>query len=449
MSVDADAATLFSLEATVRAMLAVEGALARVEARLGLIPLQAATDIASAAGDTDAFDLNKLAHEASEAGNLAIPLLRALTDLIKSRNPESAGFVHWGATSQDIIDTALALQMRAALERIGQRLRMIRSYLRDLATRHSGTLMVARTLLQPALPTTFGLKAAYWLAPLTRAQHRLNACAAGLPVQLGGAAGTLAAFGSRGTAVAEGLAGELGLRMSEPWHTDRTIMAEATALLGILGGSLGKIAGDMLLMSQSEIGELSERGPGGGSSTLPHKRNPVALVGVAAAARRLPGLVATVLACQLQEHERAAGAWHAERSAIPEVFTLVGAACAHMEKALSRLAVDASRMRSNLDSTRGLAMAEAVAMALSRHVGREQAQALVREAADLAVENASHLSDALARNGRIRAFLDTAEIRALTEPGSYLGEAETILERILQADRECEEVLGSVGAQPS
>ena len=348
-------------------MLDFEAALARAQARLGVIPAAAAPAIAARA-EAELFDVAAIGRAAARAGNPAIPLVRRLTALVAEHDEPAARFVHWGATSQDAMDTGLVLQLRAFLGPLEADLGRLAAGLARLAEEHRDTAMVGRTWLQQALPTTFGLKAAGWLDAVGRHRQRLAELRPRLlVVQLGGAAGTLASLGGRGLEVADALAGELGLAAPAlPWHGARDRVAELAAWLGLLVGTLGKVARDWSLMTQTEVGEVLEpAGEGrGGSSTMPHKRNPVAAAAVLAAAVRAPGLVATMLSAMVQEHERGLGGWHAEWETLPELAVLAAGALRQAAETVEGLEVDRGRMRANLGLTRGLIMAEAVQMAL-------------------------------------------------------------------------------------
>jgi 3-carboxy-cis,cis-muconate cycloisomerase len=298
-----------------------------------------------------------------------------------------------GVFSQDVIDTGLVLQARRALQAIGDDLDRIDTALNALAREHAGTVMTARTLLQHALPTTFGLKAAGWLASIREARATLDSAGAALAPQLGGAAGTLAAFDGQGLALSRALAAELGLDAAPPWHARRERIAMLGSALALLCGTLGKAALDLTLMMQTEVGEAFESAAEGkgGSSAMPHKRNPVALVAASAAARRAPGLAATLFSAMAQEHERAAGAWHAEWETLPELFRVAAGSAARMAETFEGLDLDPARMRANLDLTSGLAFAEAAAQALTGGLGRAEAHERVRAASAEALQSGRHL----------------------------------------------------------
>ncbi len=423
----------FSDAATVQAMLDVEAALARAQARCGVIPAAAVAPIESACR-VDGFDLDALARDSMIAGNLAVALVAQLTARVTQIDAVAARYVHWGVTSQDVIDSALALQLRTALAPLETDLAALLAALAELAEQHRATVMTARTLMQPALPTTFGLKAAGWLDALLRIQASLRlARDTVLTLQFGGAAGTLASLGAQGLPVAEGLAKELRLALpSMPWHAHRDRIAQLGAALGLLAGLLGKIARDISLQAQSEVAELAEPyAPGrGGSSTLPHKRNPIGCAAVLAAAIRVPPLVATLLAAMVQEHERALGGWQAEWATLPEIVELAGASLAQMRTVIEGLQVDPQRMRANLDASGGLLMAEAVSLALAGHIGRAEAKSRVEAAARGGSAQAG-FREALLSDPVIALHLDRAHIDALLEPAAYLGAAGEFIDRVI------------------
>ena len=349
-------------------MLNFEAALARAEAATGVIPQSAAGPIAAACR-AESFDLAALADASTRSGNLAIPLVKALTSNVAQQNADAARYVHWGATSQDVIDTATMLTLRAAIEiLLGDIDRAVAGFAK-LARQHRDTAVVARTWLQHALPMPFGLKLAEYAAALHRSRKRLQRLRTeALALQFGGAAGTLAALGDKGLAVAERLAQELRLPLPDaPWHTHRDRIAEAASVFAIIAGTCGKIARDVSLMMQTDVGEAFEpSGEGrGGSSTMPHKRNPVAAASALGAATMAPNLAATILAAQVQDHERSAGPWHAEWPTLPTLLLVTSGALAAIVDIAEGLEVDTARMRANLDATGGLIMAEAVTMALA------------------------------------------------------------------------------------
>ncbi len=419
-------AELFSDGSVLESMLRFEIALARTQARLGVIPASAAEAIARAA-TVENFDPAALARDARESATVAIPFVKALTAEIAAADRDGAGFVHWGATSQDLIDTAFVLLLAPAREVMTEHHRQIEAALRALSERHAETVMLARTLLQPAPPTTFGYKAAGWFGAVHRSWRRLSdSFDEALQLQFGGAAGTLASYGDRGLALAMELGKELELNVPEaPWHTHRDRLAVLVTNCAIYTGSLGKIARDVSLLMQAEIGEVAERG--GGSSAMPGKRNPAASALILAAATRVPALVASYLSGLVQEHERAVGAWQAEWATVAGVIQATGSAMAAAAEMICGLTINTDRMRANVAATNGSVFAEKAAMLLASKLGRTAAQLLAAEAA----KNSS-LREGLARNPQIAAALSRQEIQTIDEPEDYLGAAETFRRRLLQ-----------------
>ena len=417
-------------------MLDFEAALARAEAKTGVIPASAAPAIAAKC-TAERFDAHALAQAAARAGNLAIPLVEQLHTLVAADDAEAARFVHWGATSQDAIDTGFVLQLRQALDRIDAEIAVLAGALARLARDHRATPAVARTWMQHALPTTFGLKAAGWLLAVDRDRERMaelrRRC---LVLQFGGAVGTLAALGPKGMDVAAALGEELQLTVPElSWHTHRDRVAEVAASAGLCTGTLGKIARDLSLYAQTELGEVSEPAAvgRGGSSTLPHKRNPVACAVVLAAAARMPGLVSAMLSAMLQEEERGLGGWQAEWETLPEILGVFGGALHRLTETVAGLRVDAARMRANLDATQGLIFAEAVQMALGRAIGRARAHRLVADACRRAQSEGRHLREVLAADPDIARLLSREELERLFDPLLYLGAADRLIDRALAA----------------
>src|SRR5215472_4756640 len=387
-------AGLFSDESVLQSLLQFEVALARVEARIGLIPRSAAAAIAAAARAA-VLDAAVVAREAPRSGTIAIPFLRAFKETVRAQDPEAAGFVHWGATSQDLCDTALVLLLQKAQTIFDADLRRLETALRKLAQQHRRTVMLGRTLLQAAPPVTFGLKAAGWLGAVRRSRCRLAAAFAdALFLQFGGAVGTLAALGKDGTKVAQALADELKLACPEaPWHSRRDRLAALVCECGVLTGSLGKMAQDIILLSQNEVAEVSEGGGDGrgGSSTMPHKHNPVGSTLALAAANRVPGLVASFLSAMVQEHERAAGGWQAEWPIVSSIVQSTGVAVASMAEAAEQLSVDSERMRANLQNTRGVIFPVRAMMLLAPKIGRASAQRVMEEASRTSMAQGRHL----------------------------------------------------------
>jgi len=415
-------------------MLDFEAALARAEATTGVIPTSAAGPITTACR-TESFDLAALADAATRSGNLAIPLVKALTANVAKSDADAARYVHWGATSQDVIDTGTMLGLRAGIDvLLADTGRAVIGFA-SLARKHRNTAVVARTWLQHALPMPFGLKLAEYAAALHRSKKRLQRLRTEtLALQFGGAAGTLAALGDKGLQVAERLAQELKLPLPEaPWHTHRDRIAEAASVFAILAGTCGKIARDVQLMMQTDVGEAFEpSGEGrGGSSTMPHKRNPVAAASALGAATMAPNLAATIFAAQIQDHERSAGAWHAEWPTLPALLLVTSGALAAVVDFAEGLEVDAARMRVNLDETGGLIMAEAVTFALAEKIGKNDAHHLIEAASKQAVAGKRHLRDVLKADANVTAHLSVDRIEKLFEPMAYQGVAQALIDRLL------------------
>ena len=428
-------AATFSPPAHLRGMLAFEAALARAEARAGIIPPEAATAIAARCKEK-LFDVAELYREARLSGTPAIPLVRMLTARV---GDEAQQFVHWGATSQDAIDTALMLQMRDGLDLLMDELLSVCAACAALAEQHRQTLIVGRTLLQHAVPLTFGLKAARWLALVVRQvqalrEHRERT----LAVQLGGAAGTLASLGDQGLQVIHLLAEELGLPAPDlPWHTERDRVATIAAALGVVAGTMAKMASDVVLLAQTEVGEVSEgAAPGkGGSSAMPQKHNPVGATGAIASSRLAIGMVPVILSAMAQEHERAVGGWQAEWEAIPELFRFTAGAVERVRSAVADLEIDPARMKANLTLTSGLIMAESLTMALALHVGRPEARRLVQALCEQAALSGSSLRQTAQADEQVCALLSSEEIDHALAPSRYLGSTDTFIDRALASYR--------------
>jgi 3-carboxy-cis,cis-muconate cycloisomerase len=419
--------------AWLQAMLDAEAALAGAEAEAGLIPKEAAEAIAGAC-DASAFDSDAIARDGRSTGIPVVPLLAALRSKL---DDEAAGFVHRGATSQDIMDTAGMLVASRTLELIDADLDTVASACAGLAEEHRGTLMAGRTWLQQALPTTFGLKAAGWLDSVVSARERLGSLS--LAVQFGGGAGTLASLGSDGERVASLLAERLGLdEPSVPWHTARLRVADLGSALALAAGTLEKIALDLVLLSQTEVGEVAESSADGrgGSSTMPHKRNPVGSVLAIACARRVRGAAVVLLEAMPQEHERAAGAWQSEWAPLSEALALTGGAATSLREALDGLEVRGERMRENLEATGGALMAESVVRALAERVGQKRARELIDGAAARALDAARPLRDELLSDEAVAAELSEEEIDRALDPAGYLGSADFFIDRALSRYRE-------------
>jgi 3-carboxy-cis,cis-muconate cycloisomerase len=418
--------------AMLQALLDAEAALARASADAGVIPAEAAAAIAACC-DAGRFDVDALGRASAAAGNPVVPLVRALAEQLPE---EAAGHVHQGATSQDVLDTAASLVARRALGPLLADLGAAAGACAALAEAHRGTVLAGRTLLQQAVPVTFGLKAAGWLVGLDETRLRLaEVRRRDLAVQLGGAAGTLAGFGDRGLQVLAGFAAELGLaEPTVPWHAVRARPAALAGALGACAGVLGKVARDVALLAQNEVAEVREGGEGrGGSSAMPHKRNPVAAVAVAACTARVPGLVATMLAAMPQEHERAAGGWHAEWEPQRELLRLVGSAASWCRELLEHLEVDPGRMRANLDAAGGLPLAEAAVAALAGPLGRRRAREAVELASRRAVGEGRPLREVLEASPEVAGHLGGADLDRALDPAAQLGAAQALVDRALDA----------------
>jgi 3-carboxy-cis,cis-muconate cycloisomerase len=429
-------AELFSDRFVLQAMLEFEVGLARAEAQSGIVPREAAEAI-DAAAKPEAFDPAQLATDGLRAGALPIPFVKALTELVRASNPSAAGFVHWGATSQDVADTAFVLLLKRAQPVLEADLDRLETALRRLAKKHATTVMLGRTLLQAAPPTTFGLKAAGWYGSVRRSRTRLsNSFGDALIVQLGGATGSLASLGEHGMAVGKELAKELGLGFPDaPWHTHRDRFAALVCACGVLTASLGKMARDITLLMQSEVGEVAEpSGPGrGGSSTMPHKRNPSGCVVALAAANRVPGLVANFLSGMVQEHERATGTWQAEWPTMAALIKATGAAVSSMAEVAEGLSVDEHRMRTNIESTRGIIFAERAMMLLGEKIGRDAAHELLDDATRRSVSQGRALHEVLGEMPEISSHLDLKLLEKIDTPEEYLGSANVFRKRLLSS----------------
>ncbi|MBN6103982.1 3-carboxy-cis,cis-muconate cycloisomerase [Xanthomonas sp. CFBP 8703] len=431
---DPDIDALFDDSARLQGMLDFEAALALAEARCGVIPDAAVAPI-QAACQAQRYDLAALGQATALAGNPAIPLVKALTTQVEAIDASAARWVHWAATSQDAIDTGSVLQLRAALDALQPKLAALCDAVHALAQRERDTGLPGRTLLQQAVPVTFGLKAAGWLDALQRAQRRLQALREdALVLQFGGAAGTLASLQTQGLAVAQALAQALRLPLPAlPWHAARDRIVEIGSAFALLAGTLGKIATDIVLLMQSEVAEAFEPAASGkgGSSAMPHKRNPVGCVAAIAAATRVPGLVSTLYAALPQPHERAAGQWHAEWDTVPEIVRLSAGSLAQMRSVIEGLELDRARMRTHLDSHGGLLYAEAVSVALAATLGKAAAHALVEESARHALQHGRHLREVLAADTRVTAVLDENRLQALFAADSWRGMADVWIDRVL------------------
>jgi 3-carboxy-cis,cis-muconate cycloisomerase len=417
--------------AWLQAMLDAEAALALALADVGAIPVAAAEEVAAHCGATR-FDAALIGSRAVDGGNPVIPLVAALRAGVRA---EAAEFVHWGATSQDILDTAAVLVAQRSIAMILGDLDEAADIVAELARAHRETPMAGRTLLQQAVPTTFGLVAAGWLTGLDSAADRLRHVRdVRLAAQLGGAAGTLESFGADGEQVVERFAARLGLAVPRaPWHTERSRIAELAGALGGVGGVVGKIATDVVLLAQTEIAELGERAEGrGGSSAMPHKQNPVAAIAARASVAGVPGLVSTLLAA-MQHHElqRAAGAWHAEWPVLTALLRAAGSGAAWLHDSLSSLHVDTGRMLHNLEVSGGLIVAERLTTALAAQLGRQRARALVTDACRRADAERRSLAEVLAEESAVTGALTAGELTEVLDPARPAVSAVALVDRIL------------------
>ncbi len=420
--------------ARLQRMLDFEAALARAEAALGVIPASVAGEIADAC-KAERYDIAVLAEAAAEAGNIAIPLINSLTAEVRKRDDKAASYVHWGATSQDVIDTALMLELRAAIDVLLEDIDRATRAFTTLAGKHRRTMTLARTHLQHALPMPFGLKLAGYAAALGRSRDRLRRLRReALAVQFGGAAGTLAALGEHGLDVSDRVAALLDLPMADaPWHSHRDRLAEIASVFAILAGTCGKIARDVALLMQSEVAEAFEPPPLGKASSaiLPHKRNPNRAGLALSAALAAPNLAATLLAAQIHEHERAVGGWQAEWLTFPALALVVSGTLHAIADIAEGLEVDVERMKANLERTGGLVLAEAVSFALAEKIGKAEAHALVAKLSLQADKDKRAFREVVEADTRIKAQLTADEISRLFYPTSYQGSAQTFIDRLV------------------
>ena len=429
-------ADVFSDSSVLQALLDFEVALARAEARVGIVPRSAADRISEAARASE-FDIAALSRSIFRAGTAAIPVVKALTEKVRARDRDAAAWVHWGATSQDVVDTALMLLLKRARPIIAADLQLLQKALIRLSNEHKDTVMLGRTLMQAAPPVTFGLKAAGWLGALHRDRKGLEkAFDQALVLQFGGASGTLASLGDKGIAVAHALAEELGLSYPEaPWHTQRDRLANLVCCCGVLTGSLGKMARDISLLMQTEVSEVSEPcGEGrGGSSTMPHKRNPIGCALTLAAAQRVPGLVANFLSGMVQEHERGIGGWQSEWQIVAGIIQAAGTAATSMAEAAEGLSVDPARMRYNIEATNGLIFAERAMMLLAAELGRDVAHELLEDATRKSIAQKKRLSEVLPELPEVSSRVDRSVLAQLEVAEQYLGSAETFRKALVDS----------------
>jgi len=426
---------LFSDHALIGRYIEVEIALAKAQARVGVIPAEAA-DVIARESTIERIDFDHMREETDIVGYPILPLVHQLVEMCG----EAGRYVHWGATTQDIMDTAVALQVRDALDSIDGDIRELRAILADLAKKHRDTPMAGRTHLQQALPVTFGYKVAIWLAMFDRHQERLAQVRERVAVvELAGAAGTLASLGDKGFEVQKALAEELKLRVpATTWHVARDGFAEAVNLLALVTGSLGKIALDIMIMASTEFAEVYEpfvKGRGA-SSTMPQKRNPISSELMLAAAKAVRQHAGLMIDAMIQDFERATGPWHAEWIAIPESFILTAGALHQAKFALGGLIVDEARMKHNLGISRGLIVAEAVMMSMAPYTGRQQAHDIVYDACRTVNEHGGTLAEALAALPEVTRHFDRAAIDRMTDPANYLGLAPRMVDRAIALSSE-------------
>lgn len=422
---------VFSDENLLKAYVQTEVALAVAQGRTGVIPVEAAAAIAAQAPGI-ALDTAALKQEAENVGYPILGLVRQLSQ----RLGDAGRYLHWGATTQDIMDTATVLQIRAALDLIEAELVAVSNALAQLAKRHRDTPMAGRTHLQQALPITFGYKAAVWLSMTDRHLERLRQIRPRvLMAQLGGAAGTLASLGDKALEVRRAFAAELALQEPDiSWHVARDGLVETVQFLGLMAGSLGKIGFDVMLMMATELGEVFEpfASHRGASSTMPQKRNPISSEILVANAKAIRSQADLMLDAMVQDFERATGPWHIEWMALPQSFILAAGALGQARFMLEGLMVDAARMRRNLDLTKGLIVAEAVMMGLAPHLGRQQAHDVVYAACRIAIAEDKTLFDVLRADPQTASALSDERLQALTDPTNYLGAAPAMVDRLLQ-----------------
>ena len=427
---DADLSSLFTDRAYVEALIEVEVALARAEARLGIVPPAAAEQIARTAVASK-IDMGAMARGTVRSG---FPIIALVQELRRIVGAEAGAYLHWGATTQDIMDTACVLQLRSATKLFKDRIAELSRHLSQLAERHRGAVMAARTHGQQALPVSFGLKVAAWLAPFIRHAERLGELSPRLlVVQLGGAAGTLAALGDKGDGVTKALAEELGLAAPlMPWHAQRDGFAEFAAWLSLVTGSLGKMAQDILLLAQTEVAEVAESADEGrgGSSTMPQKSNPITSELILAAARTNAALLSAMHHAQIQEHERATHGWQVEWLTLPQMVMVSGGALKHALYLAKNLQVDDRRMRENIARGNDLILGEAAVFALAKAMPRAQAEELVKKACGIAVSEGKGLVSVVRDLAEDAVPQGAVDWTRLGDPANYLGETDRIIDRV-------------------
>jgi 3-carboxy-cis,cis-muconate cycloisomerase len=434
---------LFSDKEMIGAMLRFEAALAEAQGACGLVPTPSVLSIKKCC-KTTSININSINENIVLSGNAAIPLVKQLTEVVKKQDAEAAKYVHFGATSQDVIDTATVLQIQKAFAFFEKNIKTLQKHLVSLTKTHRNTVMIGRTLLQQARPITFGLKTAYWLEGINRSLERLHDCKKRVMVlQLGGAVGSLAGMEGKGLEVAEKMSIILGLNSKTQnskltsWHTQRDNFAEVATTLGILMGTMGKIAKDVTLMMQTEVAEVCEGAADGkgGSSTMPHKRNPVTATAILANANRVPALVSSMLSAMVQEHERSAGLWHSEWAILPEIVQLTAGALEKSIDLIAHLEVYTERMLENINATKGLIFAENISLALAPHIGKADAHDLVEKACKIAISEKRHLKDILKKNEIVLKHIPPSVFLALFDPQNSLGLSIELIDRILKINK--------------
>jgi 3-carboxy-cis,cis-muconate cycloisomerase len=429
---DEDCAQALSDERLLAAMARFESALAKASVAPGLVPAEAADAIGRVAAQSR-FDADAIGRAARRSATLAIPFVKSLTEQVAAISPDAARYVHLGATSQDVVETGIVLCLGPAAERVLFLAKRAGNAAAALARRHAGTPMVARTLLQPAVPVPFGWKAAVWLSGLERAFAGFSAASSDArKLQFGGAGGTLSSYGEHGEAIADSLAAGLGLtRTSITWHSVRDSFSRLGCEAAMLAGAAGKIARDISLMMQAEVGEAAEPAAAGrgGSSAMPHKRNPVGCVAALEAAQRMPHLAAVLLTQATPEHERGLGHWQGQWFTLRDLLCSTASALAAIAEVLEGLQVNEDAMRTNLERSMGLAYSENVSVALARTLGRQAAHELTEKLCETAVRQGKSLAEALRADPKASKAIGTAAIDALFEPQRGFGAAARMIER--------------------
>ncbi|WP_343596141.1 3-carboxy-cis,cis-muconate cycloisomerase [Acinetobacter sp.] len=432
-----DVTAIFSDASLITYMIQTEVALAKAQVSVGVIPETAAKIIETVAEHAlSQFDFDALATATGLAGNIAIPFVKRFTAIVKDHDETAARYVHWGATSQDILDTACILQCRDALDVVQKQVQQCYDVALAQAQAYRNHVMMGRTWLQQALPITLGHKLARWASAFKRDLDRLNAMKARVfTAQLGGAVGSLASLQDQGSQVVTAFAQQLNLSVpSCTWHGERDRIVEIASVLAIITGNLGKMARDWSLMMQTEVAEVFEptaKGRGG-SSTMPHKRNPVAAASVLAAANRVPALMSSIYQSMVQEHERSLGGWHAEWLSIPEIFQLCAGALERTLDVLQGMEVNVENMQRNIECTHGLIMAEAVMMALAPKIGRLNAHHVVEAACKTAVAEQCHLKEVIQHLDEVTAYFNPVQLDEIFKPESYLGNIQDQIDAVLQ-----------------